>query len=221
MGNETLLKSKNPDQKETGSRSKTKKRDRSASEERLLQAAEDIFSKHGFKGATTRMIADKAKINESLIGRYFDGKMGLLIALIESHLKEHKIIDLPYAPQPTAHEELRALVDYMFKQHCQKDEEFFKIVLGQCLVDAKFLKRIREIAPNKHFVPQVIARLEDLKSQGKIKKDVDITQMIEVFNTYFHGSMLFDKILMGMSLEDIQSKLYYFVDGCSRTLDSK
>ncbi|WP_413577342.1 TetR/AcrR family transcriptional regulator [Bdellovibrio sp. HCB290] len=219
MGNETQLKSKNAVQKETASRTKSKKRDRSASEERLLQAAEDIFSKHGFKGATTRMIADKAKINESLIGRYFDGKMGLLLALIENHLKDHQTVELPYAPLPTVSEELRALVDYMFQQHCQKDEEFFKIVLGQCLVDAKFLKRIREIAPTKNFVPQVISRLKELQNKGRLHKEADVEQMIEIFNTYFHGAMFFDKILMGISIEEIQKKLHFFVEGCARSLE--
>ena len=60
-----------------------KKRDRSASEERLVKAGTEIFSKFGFDGCTTRMIAKKADVNESLIGRYFDGKEGLLLAIIE------------------------------------------------------------------------------------------------------------------------------------------
>ncbi|HEY1080478.1 MAG TPA: TetR/AcrR family transcriptional regulator, partial [Bdellovibrio sp.] len=42
---------------------KCKKRDRSASEERLLNAGREIFSKHGFDGATTKMIAKKADVN--------------------------------------------------------------------------------------------------------------------------------------------------------------
>jgi AcrR family transcriptional regulator len=221
MGDTSLLKSKTTDQKETVTRSKSKKRDRSASEERLLQAAEDIFAKHGFKGATTRMIADKAKVNESLIGRYFDGKMGLLFALIETHIKEKVHEELLYPPQPNVRAELSALVDSMFIHHCQKDEEFFKIVLGQCLVDPKFLKRIREVAPINQYIPLVIARLEALKSQGLIDKDADLRTMMEVFDTYFHGAMFFDRILMGNDVNVIKTKLHVFINGISTALEPK
>lgn len=221
MGDTSLIKSKPADQKETAARSKSKKRDRSASEERLLQAAEDIFAKHGFKGATTRMIADKAKVNESLIGRYFDGKMGLLFALIEGHIKEKVFEELPYPPQPTVREELNALVDSMFIHHCEKDEEFFKIVLGQCLVDPKFLKRIREIAPINQHVPLIVARLETLKSKGLINEDVDLRMMMEVFDTYFHGAMFFDRLLLGLDVTAIKGKLHMFVDGIASALEAK
>ncbi|QLY26136.1 TetR/AcrR family transcriptional regulator [Bdellovibrio sp. KM01] len=221
MGDTSQPLSKNTDQKETASRSKTKKRDRSASEERLLQAAEDIFAKHGFNGATTRMIADKAKVNESLIGRYFDGKMGLLLAVCETHIKDKVQQDaLMYPAQATVHEELTSLVDSMFEHHCKKDEEFFKIVLGQCLVDAKFLKRIREIAPISLYINQVIERLEVLRTEGKVKKDVDLRQAMEIFDTYFHGSMFFDRILLGTDVESIQAKLKIFITGLAESLST-
>lgn len=221
MGDASQPKSDIPDQKETGSRSKPKKRDRSASEERLLKAAEDIFAKHGFKGATTRMIADKAKVNESLIGRYFDGKMGLLFALIESHISQKDHGELTYPPQPTVREELIALVDSMFAHHCQKDEEFFKIVLGQCLVDPKFLKRIREIAPINQYIPQIVSRLEALKEKGLVDKAADIQKLMEIFDTYFHGAMFFDKILMGTDLELIKGKLHFFIEGVANRIEIK
>ncbi len=221
MGDTSQKLSQTVDQKETTPRSKPKKRDRSASEERLLKAAEDIFSKHGFKGATTRMIADKAKVNESLIGRYFDGKMGLLFALIESHISQKVQTELPYPPQPTVREELLALVDSMFAHHCEKDEEFFKIVLGQCLVDAKFLKRIREIAPINQYIPEIVSRLNALKEKGLVTKDADIQTMMEIFDTYFHGSMFFDKIFMGKSLDEIRNKLHFFILGVANRIEVK
>src|SRR5437868_2775550 len=94
---------------------KGKKRDRSASERSLLKAAEDVFSKHGFKGATTRMIAKKAGVNESLIGRYFDGKMGLLIAIMERYVLEDDIhTRLTYPPQETLTEELLGFSKFKF-----------------------------------------------------------------------------------------------------------
>ncbi|MBO9667000.1 MAG: TetR/AcrR family transcriptional regulator [Bdellovibrio sp.] len=202
------------------SRSKAKKRDRSASEERLLKAAEDVFSKYGFKGSTTRMIADKAKVNESLIGRYFDGKMGLLFSLIERHMEEHPLNQLSYPAQGNIKDELTMLINSMVSEHCNKNEEFFKIVLSQCLVDAKFLKRIREAKPMK-ILPEVKERLESLRDQGKIRKDIDLDMFVENLDTYFHGVMFFDGVLQELPMEKLKSKLNFFVTTVSAYLEMK
>ena len=59
-----------------------KKRDQKGTKAKLLKAALDIFSKEGYDAATTRSIAKKAGVNESLIHRYFGSKSGLFVALI-------------------------------------------------------------------------------------------------------------------------------------------
>lgn len=75
-----------------------KTKDRANTEARLIEAAEKIFSQVGFEGATTRMIAQEAGTNLSLINRYFDGKYGLLIALVKkavtNFLKQNSTIRL-------------------------------------------------------------------------------------------------------------------------------
>ena len=51
--------------------------------ERLLEAAIDVFGRHGFDSATTRMIAKAANVNIAAIPYYFGGKGGLYQAVIE------------------------------------------------------------------------------------------------------------------------------------------
>lgn len=51
-------------------------------QERLLEAAIDVFGKQGFNGATTRMIAQTAEVNISAIPYYFSGKEGLYQAAV-------------------------------------------------------------------------------------------------------------------------------------------
>jgi len=50
--------------------------------ERLLEAAVDVFGKHGFEAATTRMIATAAGVNIAAIPYYFSGKEGLYQAAV-------------------------------------------------------------------------------------------------------------------------------------------
>jgi len=50
--------------------------------ERLIQAGIDIFAEYGFNATTTRMLADKARVNLSAIPYYFRSKEGLYHATV-------------------------------------------------------------------------------------------------------------------------------------------
>jgi AcrR family transcriptional regulator len=51
--------------------------------ERLIRAAIEIFAANGFNATTTRMLADKARVNLSAIPYYFRSKEGLYLAAVE------------------------------------------------------------------------------------------------------------------------------------------
>lgn len=185
------------DKKNLKDATKGKKRDRSASESSLLKAAEEVFSKHGFKGATTRMIAKKAGVNESLIGRYFEGKMGLLIAIIERYILEEDVhTKLTYPPQETLEAELLGFAKFKYELDCKKNFDFFKIVLSQAIVDAKFCKRIRETVP-MFFQPELESRLVELQNKGKIKQEIEIKNLIKGLDIFMFGNIISQRLIGG------------------------
>ncbi len=51
--------------------------------ERILDAAEDHFSRHGFWGVTIREVAQEAKVDTALLHYYFKTKRGLFDAVFE------------------------------------------------------------------------------------------------------------------------------------------
>ena len=53
--------------------------------ERILQAAARVYAQHGFRGATTRLIAIEAGVNEVSLFRTFGSKAALFEAMMESH----------------------------------------------------------------------------------------------------------------------------------------
>ena len=193
------------------SRGGIKKRDRSKTEARLLKAAEEIFSKHGFNGTTTRMIAEKAKANESLIARYFNGKTGLFFAIIKEHIENIPLQELDYTPQNNAKDEVLNLLIMMYRRHSKKNQNFFKIVLSKSLTDPKFMKQMRKISPQT-IHPEAKARFDRLQKLKKIKADVDINQFLDNLNTSFNGIMLFDKILMDFSEPEIEKRLHFVTE---------
>jgi AcrR family transcriptional regulator len=67
------------------------------SRERILEAAARVNAKHGFRGATTRLIAAEAGVNEVTLFRTFGSKGALLEAVLEENDTE-EVSPLPDPP---------------------------------------------------------------------------------------------------------------------------
>lgn len=188
---------------------KCKKRDRSASEDNLIQAGLEIFSKHGFNGSTTKMIAKKADCNESLIGRYFDGKEGLLMAITQRFITELIQRELPYPPKNTLSEELVAYVEDRISNGCEH-EEFARMIITQSLVDKKFRKRAMDTIPMQ-LDPRLIERMQGLADKGKLKPGTVVKDLCHDIDTYMDGQFFFERILHETPLNTIQEQTLRFV----------
>ncbi len=68
------------------------------SRERILEAAARVYAKHGFRGATTRLIAIEAGVNEVTLFRTFGSKGALLEAVLEQRQVGTSVPDLPDEP---------------------------------------------------------------------------------------------------------------------------
>lgn len=63
---------------------------RSVTEARIVEAAVQLFSRRGYKGASTREIAHLAGVNEATLFRYFGHKADLFWTAIKSRLNQLK-----------------------------------------------------------------------------------------------------------------------------------
>lgn len=61
---------------------------RSATQERILIAAADLFAQFGYNGTTTRDIASAARVNEVTIYRYYPRKRDLYLATLNTELQK-------------------------------------------------------------------------------------------------------------------------------------
>ncbi|MBX2988682.1 MAG: TetR/AcrR family transcriptional regulator [Bdellovibrionaceae bacterium] len=177
-----------------------------ASEERLLSAAKEIFSKLGFHAATTRAIAQKAKVNEALIARYFDGKFGLLLALLQQEAKQGHQEPPSYPPQDSVEKELTEYAFFHFHK-IVRESDLFKIILSQFLTDPKFLKRFRESIP---LVTQDVFlrdRLRFLQEKGKINANASLEDIIADVKIINIGHLLFTHLIKGDSEEETLKQL--------------
>src|SRR5437763_1524098 len=75
--------------------------------ERILQATARVYAQHGFRGATTRLIAIEAGVNEVSLFRTFGSKAALFEAMMQSHASSLPVPELPDIPGD-AHTEITA-----------------------------------------------------------------------------------------------------------------
>lgn len=67
--------------------------------DRILDAAKKIYALHGFRGATTRLIAIEAGVNEVTLFRTFGSKAALFEAVMSAHVANAPIPELPDNPE--------------------------------------------------------------------------------------------------------------------------
>jgi len=59
----------------------------SARREEIIAAARTLFSERGFDGATTRELAERARVSEALLFKHFKNKRAIYLAMLEACLK--------------------------------------------------------------------------------------------------------------------------------------
>lgn len=72
--------------------------------DRIIDAAKKVYAIHGFRGATTRLIAIEAGVNEVTLFRTFGSKAALFEALMQAHVAQAPIPPLPDNPVDPARE---------------------------------------------------------------------------------------------------------------------
>ena len=68
-----------------------KNQQKSVTEVRILEAAVQLFARHGFSGTSTREIAQLAGVNETTLFRYYGTKKELFWAALEARLSRIKL----------------------------------------------------------------------------------------------------------------------------------
>src|SRR6185436_7374032 len=66
--------------------------------ERILEATRLVYAQHGFRGATTRLIAAEAGVNEVTLFRLFGSKAALFEAVMQMHAAQAPVSLLPDNP---------------------------------------------------------------------------------------------------------------------------
>lgn len=142
---------------------------------RLLKAALECFLADEYHKVTTRMIADRAGANISMIRYYFGNKEGLYEEMIRVTLKP--LLDMLDSP---AMKDVSGFADYLrlYYDTMRKHPEFPKLMLKVLALNQ---------GPGRRFILQLLERgrsggarkLEELKAAGQVDKALnpDVARM--------------------------------------------
>lgn len=137
--------------------------------ERLLQAALDCFLADDYHRVTTRLIAEKAGANVSMIRYYFGSKEGLYEEMIRETLNPLlEVLDGPMLASTAGFSDFLRL----YYQTMASRPEFPKLILKVLALNH---------GPGRRFIQQLLERgrtrgarrVADLKAQGQIGSAID------------------------------------------------
>jgi AcrR family transcriptional regulator len=157
-------------------------RNRPATEEALIAAATAVFAEQGFEKATTRGIAEAAHCSEGLIQRYFKGKKGLLLAVLNQHNEE---ADRDFFKRPlcsTLTDEARETFAH-FTAHFGGRSEQMRVVLSRVLLDHSFRADLDRISARKQVRKGIKGRLALYADAGLLFPRLDLRSATELLMT--------------------------------------
>jgi AcrR family transcriptional regulator len=152
-------------------------RDRAGKQQALIVAALKLFASKGYDATTTREIAACAGCAEGLIHRYFNGKAGLLPALIEYRVSQ-EVADLAHhiRPADSFENEYLQLVDWAV-EHIWGDREFLKVAIPRAVLDPGFGQVLRQIGPLQ-TARAISARLKKFR-ESRALPDVEFDALVQ------------------------------------------
>jgi AcrR family transcriptional regulator len=102
---------------------RTPVQDRSAATvEAIVEAAAQVFERHGYAAGTTNRIAERAGVSIGSLYQYFPNKDAILVALVERHIEEGESVLAPLIAEfaerpPPVGEALQRIVRALLELH--------------------------------------------------------------------------------------------------------
>ncbi|MCS6873330.1 MAG: TetR/AcrR family transcriptional regulator [Pyrinomonadaceae bacterium] len=164
----------------------------------ILRIAIDLFSKKGFKGTTTKEIAQIAGISEAMLFKHFASKDELYAAMLDYKSCqagiEETFASLEEAIEKGADDEeiFYGLILKALRYH-ESDQEFLRLLLHSALEGHEFSELFvtRKIAPIYELLGKYI---EKRQKEGVFRDDVNARLIVRAFlGMMVHHSM--NKIL--------------------------
>jgi TetR/AcrR family transcriptional regulator, regulator of cefoperazone and chloramphenicol sensitivity len=167
----------------------------------LIDAANAVFAERGYDCATTREIAERAGCAEGLIHRYFAGKRGLLLAILQhkgTQVSQDYVENLP--DRDDLHDEIEALL--LYDVHSKNERSnFLRVCISQAAIDPEIGAALRDGVRSRQ-TEFIAAKLSRHQAAGRIRPDVDVDAVAIALGGLGFSIGFMYRVAFGHSLED-------------------
>lgn len=139
----------------------TKPKKSDTTRNRIIEAARERFRKEGYERATIRKVAADAKIDPSMVMRYFESKRGLFDAAMTIELR---IPDLSQHPRDKLGE---ALIRHFLNRWEAPDADSLQLLLRSSASNEEAANRMRGV-----FRDQIVAMVARLRGDEKDAREI-------------------------------------------------
>jgi len=170
----------------------------------LIGAATCVFAEHGFDGATTREVAERSGCSEGLIHRYFGGKRGLLLAVLESRRADAVAefqTGVPECDDPQ--EEIEGILLWSIENIWQR-RDFMRVSVSQAAIDPAIGRMVGDRL-NSERVQLISERLERHRAAGGLRGDTDVALLAEAISAMGFAFGFFGRVAFERDRNDIEA----------------
>ena len=172
--------------------------------ERILKAGTALFARHGFNGTTTRMIAEKARMNEAIIFRHFPSKKELYAEILKSKIQENVILrDVESPGDPPDLETLLRTLAQRVLTSIRSDPDFLRLLYYSGLERHKLAASFYETY-TKNLNSFLSAKIKDAMSRNELRKMDAMLASRTFFSMVAHMGMMGE--LFGIKAEPWQDE---------------
>ena len=177
---------------------------------RILAAAELVFSRDGFQGATTRRIAREAGVNEVTLFRHFNTREHLLRATLEYGCEAFDVLVEP--EEICRGELLGGLGSYIRDIYAVVQQR--EAIVRAFIVEARLLPESIRRSLHEFMLARkarFVALLQRAQQGGFVRKEVDVSAAADFIRDSIHSAML-RHTLYGADPETVDAHLRAVTD---------
>ncbi|HEX9269645.1 MAG TPA: TetR/AcrR family transcriptional regulator [Candidatus Limnocylindria bacterium] len=169
-------------------------------EQQILTAGRQLFLRHGYEGATTDALVDKARVSKETLYRYYPTKDALLTAVIKDMAARRRAIasDLALpadATRRTLETLLRRLTEAALAETMRPEYlDLLRLVIGESARRPHLAKLLREMLTGGGAVRRLLRSARD---QGLLRQDVKTDVAAQILGGAVLGWVLDQGVLAG------------------------
>jgi AcrR family transcriptional regulator len=164
--------------------------------QRILAAAQELFTRQGYHGTSTRKLANLAGITEGAIFRHFASKREILISLLTPKIPQELEAKSASLPQGSPKEVLSQFTQMRIQQFSSLFP-LLKIVLLESEVDpelkATWLKQV--LLQARELLEK---RFDHWQASGEVRKDLNPEALAQLYMTQLFGALFLNQVSEGI-----------------------